>query len=45
MQGSNTYIVTEDDLTLGVYCDGRRFDFRWWAHDAIYRLCIIEMYA
>ena len=24
--------------------DGRRFDFRWWAHSAIYRSCIIDTY-
>ena len=27
-----------------IYGDERRFDFGWWAHNAIYRLCIIEMY-
>ena len=27
-----------------IYGDGRRSDFGWWAHNAIYRSCIIEMY-
>ena len=27
-----------------VYGDGRRFDFGWWAHNAIYRSCITEVY-
>ena len=27
-----------------IYSDGRQSDFRWWAHNAIYTSCIIEMY-
>ena len=27
-----------------IYVDGRRFDFRWWTHNAIYRWCTIELY-
>lgn len=27
-----------------IYGDGRWFNFGWWAHNAIYRPCITEMY-
>lgn len=27
-----------------LYGDGRRFDFGWWAHNAMYRWSIIEIY-
>ena len=28
----------------GVNGDGRRLDLGWWAHNALYRWCIIELY-
>ena len=26
------------------YGDWRKLDFRWWAHDGIYRWCVIKLY-
>lgn len=36
----------EDDEGKGgqINGDGRRLGFRWSAHDAIYRRCLIELY-
>ena len=49
-QKSRTQTIGKSDVTVGkgkgsqIYDDGRLFDFGWWAHNAKYRSCILEMY-
>ena len=36
----------EDEKVKGsrIYGGGRRLDFGWWAHNRVYRRCIIKLY-
>lgn len=38
------YGEVEEGRRDQIYSDGKKLNFGWWAHSAIYRQCITELY-